>query len=60
MQAVVLERGDLLVQPKGWSHWVYNLSLSLSVACWAKSCPPPGEAVLESEVGFVDHQKDRV
>ena len=41
VRAVVLSPGDLLVQPRGWSHWVYNLELSLSIACWAKACPPP-------------------
>mmetsp|Transcript_17164 Transcript_17164/g.34735 ORF Transcript_17164/g.34735 Transcript_17164/m.34735 type:complete len:173 (+) Transcript_17164:524-1042(+) len=60
LRIVVLRRGDLLVQPRGWSHWVYNLELSLSVACWAKACPPPGEAIISSEAGFVGHQTDSV
>lgn len=39
VRVVVLERGDLLIQPRDWSHWVYNLELSFSVACWAKVLP---------------------
>lgn len=41
VRVVVLTPGDLLVQPKGWSHWVINLELSFSIACWAKACPLP-------------------
>jgi len=60
VRVVVLHPGDLLVQPKGWSHWVYNLELSLSVACWAKACPPPGAASLESDAAWVGHQAESV
>mmetsp|Transcript_152872 Transcript_152872/g.292783 ORF Transcript_152872/g.292783 Transcript_152872/m.292783 type:complete len:259 (-) Transcript_152872:25-801(-) len=39
VQAVILEPGDVFIQPKGWHHWVHNLSLALSVPCWAKILP---------------------
>ena len=29
----ILLPGDVLVQPKGWLHWVHNRELSLSVPC---------------------------
>lgn len=39
VQVAILGPGDVLVQPRGWSHWVYNLELSFSVPCWAKVLP---------------------
>jgi len=42
VRVVVLQGGDILVQPQGWSHWVHNLDLAFSVPCWAKALPPPG------------------
>jgi len=60
VRVVVLGPGDLLVQPRGWLHMVYNLELSLSIACWAKACPPPGEASLGSDASWVGHQAERV
>lgn len=60
VHVLVLGAGDLLVQPRGWLHWVVNLELSFSVACWAKACPPPGEACLDSEAAWVGHQAESV
>jgi len=47
VQTIVLRAGEVFIQPKGWSHWVHNMELSFSVACWAKEVPvveaPPAE-----------------
>ena len=58
VRTVVLGAGDLLVQPKNWSHWVYNLELSFSVACWAKACPAPQDdgAVATAEIVLDDRE----
>ena len=34
-----LRGGEIFYQPKGWVHYVVNLVLSFSIACWAKELP---------------------